>query len=148
MARFKLPPIRADKEMQGRTFSSITGLGDVKSLLAALLKEVPEEYEKVLNKYCDIIENSAKAKITHEVTGKLKKSFKIKRVFTEKKKRVTIVAGGNVAPHAHLVEFGHRLVSHSGEIIGAVPGKHFMRDAFTENIPALTAEIEEILAEL
>jgi HK97 gp10 family phage protein len=148
MARVKIPRLKGDPHAQGRTFSSIMGLEDVKLLLKILESDVPIEYERVLRKYGERIEASAKSKITHEVTGKLKKSIRLKQVFTEKKKRVSIIAGGKAAPHAHLVEFGHRQISPSGEIGRPVPGKHFMRDAFTENLAALNIEIDEILADL
>ena len=55
------------------------------------------------------------------------------------------------SPHFHLVEHGHELVSHSGNHIGFVPGKHYLEQAtkeFTNDIPNHVSKmVDELLKE-
>ncbi len=42
-----------------------------------------------------------------------------------------------LAPHAHLVEFGHAMVTHEGDTIGHVPAHSFLRRAKNEVLAQL-----------
>lgn len=47
--------------------------------------------------------------------------------------------------HGHLVEFGHRMVTHDGRVVGNVPAHPFMRPAIRAQKGAAVARIDEIL---
>ena len=143
MARIKIPRIVTGNSM-GTTTTGITGLNEVQDMLKALQIDVPQMYQSVLIKYGDRICDSYKSKI-HSVSGNLVSSAHVKRVFTEKTQRVSVIAGGRKAPHAHLVEFGHRQISKTGEVVGFVNGKPYMRTSFEQTIPGLMSELESIL---
>lgn len=91
----------------GTTSTAITGLDEVKYLLASLLDVAPELYWEILEKYGQKIHDEALTGFENK-TGNLRRSFTIKKKKTENTQRVTVSAGGKKAPHAHLVEFGHR----------------------------------------
>ena len=143
MARIRIPRI-ARGNSKGSTVTGISGLNEVQDMLRALHDDIPSQYQSILEKYGDIIYVSAKSKI-HSISGNLSGSVRVKRTFTEKKQMVSVIAGGKKAPHAHLVEFGHRQISKTGEVLGTVPPKSFMRAAFEQSIPGLMDELESLL---
>lgn len=52
------------------------------------------------------------------------------------------------SPHFHLVEHGHDLVTHSGETIGFVQGKHMMENAVKKSVENMPSTVEDMIAEL
>ena len=52
------------------------------------------------------------------------------------------------SPHFHLVEHGHDLVTHSGETIGFVQGKHMMENAVRKSAENMPSTVEDMIAEL
>lgn len=52
------------------------------------------------------------------------------------------------APHFHLVEHGHDLVSHSGEKIGFVQGKHMMNNAVKKANEDMPDTVEDMVTKL
>ena len=67
----------------------------------------------------------------YDKTGKLRKSFKVSRK-RDGEDIVWIVR--NVAPHAHLVEFGHMQVSPDGKRLGHTPAHPYLRPAADKGI--------------
>ena len=126
---------------------NVTGLQEVRDLFDTLMREAPEAYKHELQKAGDVIENSAKSKV-NSVTGNLKSSFRTKEMFTEKKQKVSVMAGGAKAPHAHLVEYGHRQVTSKGEVVGDVPAHPFLRPAFEEHKEALVKSLVQAIDRL
>ena len=47
------------------------------------------------------------------------------------------------APHWHLVEFGHRLVSHAGKVIGQVAANPFIRKGFKSSKTPMKNEMRD-----
>lgn len=47
------------------------------------------------------------------------------------------------AYHAHLLEYGHRMVTKDGKEVGFVKGKHFFEDAAEEYKPEYYNEVED-----
>lgn len=53
------------------------------------------------------------------------------------------VYAGKPAYHAHLLEYGHRMVTKDGKEVGFVKGKHFFEDAAEEYKPEYYNEVED-----
>ena len=51
------------------------------------------------------------------------------------------------APHAHLIEEGHRLVTHDGREVGFVRGRHVFEVAAKEFEPEFYTDLDEMLDE-
>lgn len=136
---------------RGTGSTYIEGLDEVKELLTLLKETVPEMYFETLEKYGALISQKAIGKIKSK-TENLVSSFKTQKRNNDRIKRVSVVAGGNKAPHAHLVEFGHRMISHEPEKKQIEPmwvnGVHFMRNAFEEVLPTMTAELDRIIDDI
>lgn len=54
----------------------------------------------------------------------------------------------SAAPHAHLIEQGHRMVTHDGEEVGFVPGMHVFEVAGEGFEAQFLADIDEMLDEV
>ena len=91
----------------GRTMNNIEGLEEVRQMLRTLADLSPQVYEEELTKTIDAVESTAKANV-HSVDGNLVSSIKKKITKARTELKGSVSAGGNKAPHAHLVEFGHR----------------------------------------
>ena len=74
-------------------------------------------------------------------TGGLRKSLAMKVV--ERTPTRLVMGMKTPAPHWHLIEFGHRLVSHAGKLIGQVTGRPFIRPAFDGTRTAMKNEIRD-----
>ena len=145
--------------MAKNSFNNVEGAEEIKNLFEDLLNKAPAMYEDELEKAGEKIKNSAKSKIKDK-TGKLKQSIKSKNTTRKEIKGVSVIAGGNVAPHAHLVEFGHRLTNNAGQTI-YIPGvgfrklkkglrkdvapNPFFRNAFDEYKNELARKLEGVL---
>lgn len=138
---------RRNDNASGTGLTYVEGVEDVMALLQELVVKAPERYESILTDYGDKIGNSAKSRIKDK-TGNLRSSCNTKRTFTANTKKVSVIFGGTKAPHAHLVEFGHRMVTHSGQVVGDVKPHRFLRPAFEEHLPNLTRELESALDSL
>lgn len=53
----------------------------------------------------------------------------------------------STAPHAHLIEEGHRMVTHDGREVGFVPGYHVFEVAGKRFEPEYLADIDDMLDE-
>ena len=53
----------------------------------------------------------------------------------------------STAPHAHLIEDGHRMVTHDGREVGFVPGMHVFEVAGKGFEPEYLADIDDMLDE-
>lgn len=131
----------------GRSMFNIEGLEEVKNLLETLRSKAPDIYRTELEHAGEIIKNSAKSKI-HDDTGALSASVKTQSKFTVKKQQVSVIAGGVQAPHAHLVEFGHRQITKTGQVLGDVPAHPFMRPAYEEYKEMLIQKLTQAIDRL
>lgn len=146
-------PSKVTKYTPGGTKSipDIRGIKEVQDLLFMLLERVPERYSELIESVGATMEQDVKTNIRglDKPTGLLESSVQTRRLYTKKTNRVIIEAGGKIAPHAHLVEFGHRMFTKDGRLLNKiVKGKAFMRNAFNKNIPFLISETERILDEI
>jgi hypothetical protein len=142
--RPKITPVGANSAAGTKSMPEVKGLREVQRLLSILLTDVPAVYEDLLETVGRMMEVDTKAGIK-VLTGNLMSSVRLRKTFTAKTHRVSVIAGGRKAPHAHLVEFGHRMMTKDGRVVGDVEGKAFMRKAFDKNIPFLISESEKAI---
>ena len=90
---------------------------------------------------------SAKGKLKSQPTGNYVKGFKAgKKVYEygDVKYNVRVY---NSAPHAHLIEYGHNLVTPGGTIKGFVPGRHILENSVIAYQESFSQNIENRLIE-
>ncbi|RKD26687.1 hypothetical protein BEP19_15885 [Ammoniphilus oxalaticus] len=103
-----------------------------KDLLELAQETLPRETNRIMGRIgtraTTHVRREARAKVGKNgrgPTGNYYKRIKRGRVFKDKEgKIVTRVI--NSAPHAHLIEYGHKQVTKDGREVGFVPGKHVM----------------------
>lgn len=78
-------------------------------------------------------------------TGNYKKSIKRGKVYVYDDSLAIRVY--STAPHAHLIEDGHRMVTHDGQEVGFVPGMHVFEAAGKDFEPRFLADIDDMLDE-
>lgn len=105
-----------------------------KDLLALAQEKLPRESFKIMrkigNRATTHVRRVARSKVTSK-TGNYYKGFKRGKVFKDADgKIVTRVI--NSSPHAHLIEDGHRIVTHDGREVGFVPGKNVLADGIRQ----------------
>ena len=76
-------------------------------------------------------------------TGNYLKSIKLGKVY--KYHGVQAVRVYSSAPHAHLIEEGHRMVTHDGREVGYVPGYFIFQAAAKEFTPELVEDLNRWL---
>lgn len=134
----------------GNSMSSIDGFDEIRDLLQSLADRAPDVYEEELEKAAKSVESDTKSNIDDK-SGDLSQSVKLSKYSGQKGVSYKVSAGGIAAPHAHLVEFGHRLVV-DGKVVGDVPAHPFLRKAFEDNKgkveAALNAALDELLKEV
>lgn len=103
------------------------GMDEFKAKLTQISDEYADTSEKHLNKAGNKLKKMAKENSPLDTDPKKKKHI-------QKSWKSTIVGMSgseleyqlrNVAPHYHLVENGHAMVTHNGRVIGFVQGSHF-----------------------
>lgn len=107
--------------------------------------------EDILRQYSALADEIVE-KVASEALSEVKKRARMAFVtrhgglFKSIKKKPSKIHSGQVivgafAPHAHLVEYGHAQVDHSGHVIGHVPARPFLRPAEE----AVKARLREII---
>lgn len=84
-----------------------------------------------------------KARVLGRKTGNYLKSIKRGKVYEYDGAQAVRVY--STAPHAHLLENGHRMVTHDGREVGFVPGHHVFETAGTEFEPQYLMDIDDFL---
>ena len=134
----------------GNSMSNIDGFDEIRDLLQSLADRAPDVYEEELEKAAKSIESDTKSNI-NDKSGELSQSVTLRKYSGQKSVSYKVSAGGIKAPHAHLVEFGHRLVVND-KVVGDVPAHPFLRKAFEENKAkteaALNAALDKLLKEV
>ena len=87
----------------------------------------------------------SEAKRVKVKTGNYKKSIKRGKVYEYDGAQAIRVY--STAPHAHLIEDGHRMVTHDGREVGFVPGMHVFEVAGKNFEPEFLADIDDMLDE-
>ena len=80
-------------------------------------------------------------------TGNYFKSIKRGKVYTYRSDNTHAIRVYSAAPHAHLIENGHRVVSHGNEV-GFQDGKHVFEDARQAYQPTFQRACEDFLDEV
>lgn len=125
-------------------------------MLEFIETDFPKECEKFMKSEAKKLRNKAKKDGAGKVgvkTGNYLKGFKAGKKVYEYGDAKFNVRVYNSAPHAHLIEYGHNMVSHNGSVVGFVPGFHVLenatlayQDKFARNIEEkLVAKAEEKL---
>lgn len=114
------------------------------------VKEIVRDVEIWWSAQQDEIANAMLKKLRQNIdrktkrkTGNLRKSVRKRRSKTDK----NVIMAGAWAPHAHLIEMGHRLTTPprgKGKVIGHVAPKSFFRPAEDE----LKAELAELIDDI
>ena len=78
-------------------------------------------------------------------TGNYKKHIKRGKVYEYDGAQAIRVY--STAPHAHLIEDGHRMVTHDGREVGFVPGMHVFEVVGKDFEPEFLADIDDMLDE-
>ena len=114
------------------------------------VNEMPNVAKKFMRKEATKLRKKAADK-TKAVVGK-----KTGNLYKRIKKGKTVYAWGdaqynirvyNGAPHAHLIEYGHNMVTHDGKLVGFVPGKHILENSALAYQPNFQKNIESKLIE-
>ena len=87
----------------------------------------------------------SEAKRVKVKTGNYKNSIKRGKVYEYDGAQAIRVY--STAPHAHLIEDGHRMVTHDGREVGFVPGMHVFEVAGKGFEPEYLADIDDMLDE-
>lgn len=111
----------------------ISGLSDFQNDLLEVAQQSPKAMRTVMGK----VGNNAKNKVSKRArqlvkkdTGMYHKKWKRGKVFIDKDGQfVTRVI--NSAPHAHLIEDGHKQVVH-GKVVGFTPGKKVLQKGIAD----------------
>lgn len=117
----------------------VQGMGQLQELVKALSKTAsPDKIEPELLAGARKMASAIRKRIKKEKTGKLKKSVKAKKLQRWGNNPAPSIAAidRKIAPHAHLVEYGHDLVK-NGKVIGRVKAYPFYRPALDEEGPKI-----------
>ncbi len=126
-------------------YIEIRGLDEFQKAIKEVTRKAPDRIEKKIDEIGEDVRDEAKDN-TPVLTGNLKDGFKTGKTVsygTFWKKEVY-----NDAPHAHLVEDGHRLISHKGEFWGWVHGSHMLEKTVAKKNKELPRELQSWLSEL
>ena len=136
------------------------GLTEFEEKLKMVINKYPIETEKELSKLGKILKTTAIEKTQERVkvhTGKLLKSYKLSKVKVSIR-GTSYVTLKDTAPHFHLIENGHKIVTNRGSNnftpkgkrrvskgvqVGFVEGKHMLEDSTKELDQGMQAELEE-----
>lgn len=117
-------------------------------ILKTATTEMPKIAKSFLKGEANQLRNKAKKKARKELkekTGNYIKGFDTGKVYPYGDTEYNIQVK-NTAPHAHLIEEGHDMVTHDGRKVGYVPGKHILENAAIEFESTFAKDIENKLA--
>lgn len=117
-------------------------------LLEVAQKKLPKESFKMMrkagNKLTTHVKREAKSAVDHTSgTGNYYRGIKRGKVFKDAEGKI-VVRAINSAPHAHLLEYGHRIVR-GGKEIGFAPGRLVM-SAAAKNFDN-SGDLEKVVSE-
>ena len=115
--------------------------------LAQAARDAPKTQKKFMRKEGTKLLRQTKkeAKRVKVRTGNYKKSIKRGKVYEYDGAQAVRVY--STAPHAHLIEEGHRMVTHDGREVGFVRGRHVFEVAAKEFEPEFYTDLDEMLDE-
>ena len=122
----------------------------LKEMTEIASKNYPKQVKKMLqksgNKLRKKIVEKARTKVKKK-TGNYIKGFKRGKVYKYNGNE-DAVRVYNSAPHAHLIEYGHRMVTKSGKEVGFVKGYHVLDGIKEEFSEEFAKDIDEMLDNL
>lgn len=123
---------------------SIVGLKELEEALNQLHPKIRKRIAtRTLKKALEPVYDETVRRVPVGETGRLAAGIKMTSTNRNNTHRADVVSR---APHSHLVEFGHRMVSRHGLDTGKfVPGKPFMRPAWDNNTGKILTTIEKDL---
>lgn len=95
---------------------------DPKALAEGMAKMLEPQLKDVAG---EIAEEARATSAFADKTGNLRKSIKVRKSKFENGGYIVL----STAPHAHLIEFGHDMVTRKGRKVGEVPPYPFLRPA-------------------
>lgn len=148
----------------GFDVSQLTDFGQ--QILEVATQDMPKVTEKFMKSEANKLKNKAKRDARKVLKPHKKKTFKVikdgKEEEVKAKGYVDRIKDGkkvygygdakynvmvyNSAPHAHLIEEGHNMVTHNGKKVGFVPGKHILENAAIDFEKQFAKHIENNLA--
>ncbi len=100
-------------------------------------KFLRQEGSKLLRK------TKKEAKRVGKKTGNYQKSIKRGKPYSYRRSNAIRVY--SYAPHAHLIEEGHRMVTHDGQEVGFVQGHHVFETAARDFEPQFQSDLDDFL---
>ena len=126
------------------------GMDEFRETLSYFERNFPRETSRMMlkvgNKVRTIVRREARQKVKKN-TGNFLKSIKRGKVFVNASNEMTVrvYPSAKIAPHAHLIERGHRIVTKSGEEVGFAKGKYVFESAQSEIEREYTKIVEQEL---
>lgn len=121
----------------------MSGKVDVNIDMEIISREVARYTDEGIKAIADAAKARAKASSAFaDKSGKLRKSIKTEKSKKRRKKGETVYLLRAMAPHAHLIEYGHAMVTHDGRVVGHVAAHPFIQPAVDSVLP----EAEQIAA--
>lgn len=142
----------------------VFGFDELEKAFNRVQKKYPDKADAMLMALGQAANKKTKENTNpHVKTGKLRKSWRLKKVKLYKSGTVRVVRVQSTAPHAHLVEYGHEIVKggktrERGRTLnrvqrsargitshGRVEGKYMLEKAMTETRSAFNRDAEKLL---
>lgn len=116
--------------------------------LGAIERRAPDKILKAMDKEGNALRRGLRDATPKGATGKLKSGWQSERARKEYGTYVKKIR--NKSPHYHLVERGHRLISHKPKKIvsGEVGGRFFAEKVLGSYEPVLEARYEKIIDDI
>lgn len=121
-----------------------------RDLLKIARTEYPAKTKGMLRKASKKLQKKAVAKAKAEVgekTGSYQKGFKTGKVYRYENSDDCIRVY-NGAPHAHLIEYGHKQTDKTGKDYGYTPGKHILENAGKDYEGEFEEDVEKFIDDL
>lgn len=126
------------------------GMDEFRETLTYFEKNFPKESKKLMNKVGTKVRTIVRKKarqLVKKKTGNYLKAIKKGKVFKSGTNELTVrvYPSSKRAPHAHLIEKGHRIVTKDGREVGFKTGYHVFDKAGTEIDSQYTEIVEKEL---
>lgn len=127
---------------------NFNGLSELMEEFKEAEKRVPDLSEKALKKGMNKVKKLSKEKTPYYDKGRkhIKNSYKVFPI--EYESNGMNIKMTNKAPHFHLIEKGHRLVTKTGREIGFVPGQHMVERSMAEMEEEFPKQIEKMIKKI
>lgn len=116
--------------------------------IGAIERRAPDRILKGMNKEGNALRRELRHATPKGATGKLKSNWRTER--TRKEFGVYVKKIWNSSPHYHLVERGHRLISHRPKklFIRTVKGQRFAEKVMNDYEPTLDVRYEKMIDDI